>query len=131
MSYTWAKFNLLPQFFSFLVLNQVTTATSSSSCSSKGGIRTTVSIDEWSLTGYVSTLVIFVDIGYFPFSHSVAFVLCLYILLINIFFPLYCRRKEGCILYRRQFFGYILEAFLYRCIAFLTIHELLLIGRKT
>ena len=87
MSYTWAKFNLLSQFFYFLVLNQATTAASSSSYLSKGGTHTTISINEWSLIGYISTLIIFVHIGYFSFGYFVAFVPCLYILLINIFSP--------------------------------------------
>ena len=80
---------------------------------------------------FLHLLIIFDDIGYFSFGHSVAFFLWLYILFINIFCPLYCKRKKCCILFRRQYFGYILEAFLDRYIVFLTIHELLLIGRKT
>ena len=131
VSYTWTKFNLLPLFFLFLVLNKATIAASSSSYSSKG-TRTTVSINEWSLTEYVSALTYnFWWYWLLPIQSFCSFFLCLYILFVNIFCPLYCKRKKCCILFRRQYFGYILEAFLDRYIAFLTIHELLLIGRKT
>ena len=41
-----SKIKSIALIFSFLVLNQTTTTRSSSSCSSKGGTRTTVSIDE-------------------------------------------------------------------------------------
>ena len=43
--------------------------------------------DHWS-GKFLPLLVISVDIGYFPFYYFVVFVLCLYILLINISFSL-------------------------------------------
>ena len=132
MSYTWAKFNLL-SIFSFLVLYQATTAASSSSCSNKGGTHTTVNIDEWSLIGYVSALIIFVHIGYCPFGYSIALFLCLYLLLINIFSPCIVGGWKVAFCIGGSFFWIYFEAFLDRCVAFLIKHEnlILLRGRKT
>ena len=111
--------------FSFLVLNQATTAASSSSYLSKGGTHTTISINEWSLIGYISTLIIFVHIGYFPFGYFVAFVPCLYILLINIFSPYIVGGRKVSFCIGGIFFWIYFEAFLDRCVAFLIINELL------
>ena len=127
------KFNLIAFIsFSFLVIRQAAAGGgSSSSSSSKGGTHTIVSIDEWSLTRYVSAHVIFVDIGYFPFGHSVAFVHCPYMLLINIFSPCIVGGRKVAFCIGDSFLDTFWKLFLDRYIAFLTIHELLLIGRKT
>ena len=72
--------------------------------------------DHWS-GKFLPLLVISVDIGYFPFYYFVVFVLCLYILLINISFALCIvgGRKVNFFFFfffRRQSFGYILETLL-------------------